>query len=74
MTLTLCPCMKAYCLYQNDRGFNDYDRVPSLDAGFATAEEAVAYVHKICWGESTGKITFTFDIVDESKTVLKAKS
>lgn len=54
-------CVTCYRLFENARGFEDYEGYHKWDAEFESFEEAVFYMHDKC-GYSSGEQAFVFDV------------
>lgn len=53
--------LHCFRLFQNSRGFEDWESYVGWDAEFESAEEAIAYLHDKC-GWSSMEEAFVFDV------------
>lgn len=58
MMIVECTC---YRLYENERGFDDFEFASKYDGTFETMEEAVRHMHDVCGLSSTSGL-YTFDV------------
>ena len=53
--------VRCFRIYENERGFDEYERYYDFDGEFETYEEAINWMHKAC-GNTSGEQAFVFDV------------